>query len=192
MGRGARVERVRRLGGGIAQATHALSIVDASGAAREVVLQQWTRPGWEVEDPGFGPAKEAAVLGALAGGPVPVPEVIAVDADGDETGSPALLMGRLPGRPPTVAQVLRRETVATLAETLVALHRLAAERWSPELVAIVPAYHAFGDMASTVIPANRRRPDLWAEAVRIASQPPPRTRSILIHRDFHAGNTLWL
>ena len=192
VGPGARFRAVHRLGSGIAQATHALTIDDAAGRRHRLVLQRWLRPGWEEEDPGFDPAKEAAVLDALAGGPVPVPPVVAVDPDGRASGAAALLTGRLPGRQPTVEHVRRAATLDVLGSTLAAIHRLGSERSTPELRDVVPAYWAFGDLADAVVPATTRRRKAWNAALAIAGESlPPGRPAMLIHRDYHAWNTLW-
>jgi aminoglycoside phosphotransferase (APT) family kinase protein len=156
------------------------------------VLQRWIRPGWEVEDPGFDPGKEAAVLWALAGGDIPVPRVVAVDPDGSASGAPSLLTERLPGRTPTAREAGRRSRVLVLGGTLAAIHRLGAEQWTPALAAVVPPYYPFGDLADAVIPAASQRRDLWDEALRVASGPAPPSPATLIHRDYHAWNTLWV
>ena len=157
------------------------------------MLQRWIRPNWEVEDPDFDPAKEAAVLKALAGGDVPLPEVVAVDGDGSASGAPSLLTFRLPGRQPTPAFIGTPATTRILGETLAAIHRLGRARWTEELGRVVPAYYPFGDLADAVIPTGSGRPDLWREALAVASEPPPpASGSALLHRDYHAWNTLWV
>jgi aminoglycoside phosphotransferase (APT) family kinase protein len=134
---------VRPLGGGIAEATDALTIDDAAGLRHRLVLQRWIRPDWNTDDPGFDPAKEAAVLAVLEPTVIPAPRLVAVDPDGSRAGVATLLTERLPGRPPSLTQTAR--------------------------------------------------PDLWREALAIAGSTPPRAAAaILIHRDYHAGNTLWV
>jgi aminoglycoside phosphotransferase (APT) family kinase protein len=193
IGPGARVRAVQRLGSGIAQATHALTIDDAAGRRHRLVLQRWLRPGWEDDDPGFDPAKEAAVLEALAGGPVPVPRVVALDIDGRAGGAPALLTERLPGRPPSMGLVRRPATLEALGRTLAEIHRIGPERATAAVRALVPAYGAFGDLADAAIPATTPRRDLWRAALAIAADPPASGRSAtLLHRDYHAWNTLWV
>ena len=158
------------------------------------MLQRWIRPGWETDDPGFDPAKEAAVLRALETTVIPAPRLVAVDPDGSEAGVAALLTERLPGRPPTAAQIARPATLATLGSTLAEIHRVGADlAGDGALRAIVPAYVPFGDLAAAVIPAATRRPDLWRAAVALAAATPARPpTATLIHRDYHAWNTLWL
>ena len=190
----AQVRAVRRLGFGIAQATHAVTIDDVAGHRHRLVLQRWIRPNWEVEDPGFEPAKEAVVLAAIGGGRVPVPQVVAVDPDGAASGAPALLTSRLPGRPPSDRFTARPSTMDVLGSTIPEIHRLGAGLADrPDLRAIVPAYSPFGNLERAVVPARTARPDLWAEALRVAATNVPAGRpQTLLHRDFHPGNTLWV
>ena len=193
VGPGARVRSVRPLGGGIAEATDALTIDDRAGRRHRLVLQRWIRPGWEADDPGFDPAKEAAVLAALEGTAIPAPRLAGVDPDGSWAGVPALLTARLPGRPPTVARIGRPATTAALGTMLAAIHRVGADLVGDRaLLAVVPPYRPFGDLADAVVPTASRRRDLWATALALAALPPPAQPAILIHRDFHAWNTLWL
>ena len=167
---------------------------DAAGVRHRLVLQRWIRPGWETDDPGFDPAKEAAVLTALEPTRIPAPRLVAVDPDGSRAGVPALLTERLPGRQPTVQEIARPATLATLGWMLAEIHRVGLGlAGDPALRAIVPAYYAFGDLAEAFIPTATRRPDLWEAAVSVAGSVPARAATpTLIHRDYHAWNTLWL
>jgi hypothetical protein len=185
---------VRPRGGGIAEATDALTIDDAAGLRHRLVLQRWIRPGWETDDPGFDPAKEAAVLTALEPTVIPAPRLVAVDPDGSRAGVAALLTERLPGRPPSLTQTARPTTLATLGSMLAEIHRVGATLIAdPALRAIVLPYFPFGDLAKAVIPTNTRRPDLWQAAMVGAGSTPRRpATTTLIHRDYHAWNTLWL
>ncbi len=191
----ARVRSVRPLGGGIAEATDAVTIDDASGRRHRLVLQRWIRPGWETDDPGFDPAKEAVVLAALAPTTIPAPQLVAVDADGRAAGVPALLTRRLSGRPPTVRQIQRPEALTALGEALAKIHRIGAGLAGDEaLRRVVPVYAPFGDLARPNIPPATRRPDLWQAALALADQAPPPdlAHATLLHRDYHAWNTLWV
>jgi aminoglycoside phosphotransferase (APT) family kinase protein len=68
---------------------------------------------------------------------------------------------------------------------------MAARR--TDLRSSVPAYYPFGSLDRRVVPAASARPELWAEALRIAAEPlPPGRPATLLHRDFHPGNTLWV
>jgi hypothetical protein len=194
VGPGSRIRSVRALGGGIAEATDALTIDDATGVRHRLVLQRWIRPGWETDDPGFDPAKEAAVLTALEPTVIPAPRLVAVDPDGSRAGVPALLTERLPGRQPTGREIARPATLAALGAMLAEIHRVGGVlAGDPALRAVVPPYYPFGDLAEAVVPTATRRPDLWQAAVTVAGSVPARpAMPTLIHRDYHAWNTLWL
>lgn len=194
VGPGARVRSVRPLGGGIAEATDALTVDDRAGRRHRLVLQRWIRPGWETDDPGFDPAKESAVLRALERTSVPAPRLVAVDPDGSIAGVPALLTARLPGRPPTVARIARSGSLSILAAALVGIHRVGAGLAGDAAVRrLVPPYQPFGDLAEPRVPPRTARPELWRAALEVAALPlENRTGATLLHRDYHAWNTLWL
>jgi aminoglycoside phosphotransferase (APT) family kinase protein len=180
---GGRVVRVRPLAWGWL-ANHAVDVADRSGGVHRLVLRRWARPGWEVDDPTFTAAREAAVLELLAATPVPAPRLVAADPDGAVCDVPALLLSRLPGRPPGPAADPRR-LVGGLAAVLPAIHAVDGA------AAALPAFHRFYDPASLVPPAWSDLPGLWAQALEVAAGPPPPGPSCLIHRDYHPGNTLW-
>jgi aminoglycoside phosphotransferase (APT) family kinase protein len=152
------------------------------------VLRRWARPGWEQEDPDATPAAEAALLQRLAvvAPRLPVPRVVAVDADGSLAGVPALLLTRLPGRPPPRARVATDQALRTLVEWLVEIE--AVGEAVREVVQPYYPYYRIGDLAP---PAATTRPDLWRRAFEAAADPIPAGPTTFIHRDYHAGNTLW-
>jgi aminoglycoside phosphotransferase (APT) family kinase protein len=132
------------------------------------------------------------VLRALAGSAVPVPVVVALDPDGGASGEPALLTERLPGLPPTIGLISQPRTLRILGEALAEVHRAGARvADDATLRRLVPDYYPFGDLANATIPAESSRPDVWRAALEIASEPAPETPTTLIHRDYHAWNTLW-
>jgi aminoglycoside phosphotransferase (APT) family kinase protein len=185
VGAGSRVLRVRPLASGWL-ANHAVDIADAAGGRHKLVLRRWARPGWEVDDPTLTAAREAAVLELLARTPVPAPRVVAADPDGAACDVPALLLTRLPGRPPDPPATDPRRLVGGLAAALPAIH--AADGGA----AALPAFHRFYDPATLVPPSWSDLPGLWAQVIEVAAGPPPPGESCLIHRDYHPGNTLWL
>jgi aminoglycoside phosphotransferase (APT) family kinase protein len=182
VGAGSRVTRVRRLVPGGWHANHALTIVDRQGKAHRLVLRRWARPEWEVDDPDFTPAREIAVLERLAGAPIPVPQVVAADPDGAICDVPALLLTRLPGRPPGLPHDMDA-FLAQLAEALPAIHAIDGTG--------IPAYRRYHDPRSATPPSWSSRPALWERAIEVASGPPPEGPLCLIHRDYHPENTLW-
>jgi aminoglycoside phosphotransferase (APT) family kinase protein len=181
VGAGGRVVRVRPLASSWL-ANHAVDVADAAGRVHRLVLRRWARPGWEADDPTLTAAREAAALELLAGTPVPVPRLVAADPDGAACDVPALLLTRLPGRPPAQAADPRR-LVAGLAAALPLIHAVDG--------AALPAFHRFYDPATLVPPAWSDLPGLWAQVIAVAAGPAPAGASCLVHRDYHPGNTLW-
>ena len=185
VGPGARLRANRPLGGGIAQATDALTVEDRMGRRHRLVLQRWLRPETD-GDPGFTPGKEAAVLEIMRTTTVPVPLVVAVDPDGAASGVPSLLTERVPGRPPSDAACAGPALLIELGRTLAAIQRVDGG-----LASLVPPYRPFGSLVGLRPPPASRRPELWEQALALASQPAPASHTTLIHRDFHPGNSLW-
>jgi aminoglycoside phosphotransferase (APT) family kinase protein len=131
------------------------------------------------------PAREAAALALLDACALPTPELVGVDPDGAAAGDPAVLMTRLPGaiewQPRDVDGFLRR-----LAALLPAIHATP-----------VPADAALGPYAlwppeASAPPAWTRRPAMWERAFATCSAPAPAGPRVLVHRDFHPGNVLWV
>jgi aminoglycoside phosphotransferase (APT) family kinase protein len=182
-GPGSRVTAVRSLSSAWL-ANHAVDVVDAAGATHRLVLRRWARPGWDVEDPDFTAAREAAILDLLAPTPVPAPELVAADPDAAACDVPALLITRLPGGPPD-PHADPAALLDGLAAALPIIHAVAVP------AGVVPAYHRFYEPERLVPPAWSARPGLWARAFEVAAGPAPPTEPRFIHRDYHPGNTLW-
>ncbi|WP_412540703.1 aminoglycoside phosphotransferase family protein [Longispora sp. K20-0274] len=177
------ISTVAPLAGGIAQSVTGVTTTDG----REYVLRLWSRPGWRETDPDHSPANEVAALAALAGTGLPVPEVVAVDADGRHGEYPALLMTRLPGT------ILSSAThVSPTAEPLTAdmLRQLveAAEVFHALPVPAVGPYAPYEDPADWEPPSDN---PVWDRALALAAAGPPPAPDVFIHRDYHPGNTLW-
>lgn len=193
VGGGRRVTRVRRLAGGIATAVDAMVLEGGSGAAavppRIVVLRRWLRPGWEADDPALTPAHEAAVLRLLEPTGLPVPRVVAVDADGAASGASALLTDRLPGRRPAPTHQRRPAVLRGIGEALAAIHALdPAADLRAATIPFAPFYEPDPDRT----PAGTTRAGIWARARELVSiGARPGGRDVVLHRDFHPGNTLW-
>jgi len=180
-------------------ANHAVDVADAAGTVHRLVLRRWARPGWEVEDPDFTAAREAAILQLLAPTPVPAPALVAADPDAAVCDVPALLLARLPGGPPDLGADPGR-LVQGLAEALPPIHAVAVPPTRPGATSgaaagpgdrVVPAYRRFYDPRRLDPPAWSARPGLWRRAFEVAAGPPPDGHACFIHRDYHPGNTLW-
>ena len=182
---GGRIASVRALPGGAWHANHAVDVLDTNGRLRRLVLRRWARPGWELADPDFTAEREAAILPLLSETAVPSPRLVAADPAGAECDVPALLITRLPGRPPG--------------------HRTSVEAYVDQVAGVLPHIHAVDGRASTTVPGYRRyhHPEhvilpawltpspVWERAVEVVARQPPTGPTCFIHRDFHLGNTLW-
>lgn len=184
---GDEVVRLRRLTGGIATATHLLTL----RSGRRVVLRRHAER-WVKEDPEVV-AGEVEVLGHLARLDLPAPRLLAADATGAETGGrPAMVLARLAGRielaPPDPPAWLRQ-----MAEALARVHAAPAP---PSVRSTSPSVPPPW-MERPGPPSWSTRPALWERALTIvwdepAPPPPPgRDRPVLVHGDYQHYNLLW-
>lgn len=177
--RGSRPVHVRRLGGGLSTATHAIDLRTKGGKILGVVLKRF-------RDPHPSASREWQRLVFADTLPVPSPAPLALDESGEWFGKPALVMRRLPGRPS-----LRPTDVAKWIEQIA--HTLAAIQRSPTRGAprIVREPHTVEDWKPPDgLPTNA----LVKEAITaIRRQLPAALRGdrVFGHSDYHPGNLLW-
>jgi aminoglycoside phosphotransferase (APT) family kinase protein len=180
---GTTVVSASALRGGLSSAVHALRVIRPDGDVGRVVLRRYVRQAVVDDEPDIA-AREAHVLGFVEQVSLPIPRLLAVDPTGADSGSPALLMSFLPGR--------------------VVWSPRDLDVWLWRLAEILPHIHATllagpGELR-TYVPYPQRSyeppewaldPALWARAVEIFHDPPPRNEVVFVHRDFHPGNVLW-
>ena len=175
---GRAVREVTPLSGGWTSTMLRLGADDGEHA----VLRLMTKEPWRTHAPGLL-VRESQVQRQLAATDIPAPATIAVDPQGEEAGTPAHLMSRLPG-----AVVLGRDDDALLerlARLLASIHAFDPGPARPR------DYQSWAPPSKRVVPAWARRPDLWREAFDLLDQPPPSYVGAFLHRDFHVGNVLW-
>ena len=179
IGEGFRVAAVARFGGGVAAATHGLTLRGPGGSEQQLILKRYPI-GDET------PRLEWERLGCAARVALPTPQRVAVDPDGAWFGTPALLMSALSGQ--------------------VEMRPRNVDAWTRELARALAAIHRtdLGD----AIPPVLRRPHLWTRwqlwnvevDARIASataaiqrlqREASREPEVLCHDDFHPGNVLF-
>jgi aminoglycoside phosphotransferase (APT) family kinase protein len=185
MGAGSRLVSVRPLPSSWL-ANHALTLVDCHDRHHRLVLRRWARPGWDLDDPDFTAQREATILSLLADVAVPTPTLVAADPDGTACDVPALLLTRLPGRPPGAAAANQPGFLAQLAGALPAIH--AVNSRARELV---PAYRTYVRLSELTMPAWVPPTRTWRQAFELAAGLAPDTPGCFIHRDYHHHNTLW-
>lgn len=182
VGPGASVQNVRRLAGSTSSTLYALDIFDGA-APLPCVLRLYDNAAWLADEPD-APWREAAALARVIAAGLAAPALVASDPEGAESGGvPCLLMTRLPGEvvlaPDNMNQWLHR-----LADALLPLHALPANDFPWE-------YQPYADLSTLTPPAWSRVPDLWAQAIALAQEPPPPAPLCFIHRDYHPNNVLW-
>jgi aminoglycoside phosphotransferase (APT) family kinase protein len=182
VGPGAKVVAWRRLTGGITASMHRLTVEMGTDRVETFVLRRWLfddeeRLLWARSCL----ARESAALAGLAETGVPAPRLVAW-SDGRESGVPALLMTRVPGRM-NLAPRNPAAWVKQIGSALPAIHaaEINAPDWQPWI-----------DPDTYEVPAWSRRPEVWRaaiDAVRDAMVEPGPT--CFIHRDYQHFNLLW-
>jgi aminoglycoside phosphotransferase (APT) family kinase protein len=172
------VERVR-------QATscllHDIQLEDGS-RTRHVMLRRFNNPAWVKREPDLA-LREGASLQQARRASLPAPDLIAVDAKGENCGVPASLVTKLPGevvlRPSDMRGWLRG-----LAREAARINRIDAAgfRWK---------YRRYNDDHPLAVPAWSEQPAAWEKAISVVLGPAPQYRECFIHRDFHPSNILW-
>ena len=183
IGPSARVVSVGALTGGTSHGNHAI-VMETATTDVEVVLRRWVRPDWEISDPEYSAAREAANYGLLDGTSVAAPRILAADTDAWECDVPALLLTRARGRRVTSEELIR--SPQPLAEAIYSLHSSVVSDAARSLL----PYSPFTEPSEVAAPAWSANRDAWHRAVELAAVPIP-DAAVFIHRDFHQGNTLW-
>lgn len=172
---GAPVVRARRMPGASSTAVHLLTLE----GGRNVVLRRYAWPGFLESEP-VAAEREVEVLTFASAHGLPVPDLLAADVTGADIGDavPAMVMARVPGTAVADPDVHR------MAEAAARLHDVEAS-------ALGHGYFRWFD-GDAWTPENARDTELWQWASSMRARPLPPFRGVLIHRDFHPGNVLWL
>jgi aminoglycoside phosphotransferase (APT) family kinase protein len=149
--------------------------IEADGSRRTLVLRLHDQ-AWSHEEPDVL-AREAAALTLLADTAIPAPRLVAWS----ERGPSALLMTGVDGVP-----VLAIPDPGAVTDLLARIHDLPADGLSTWAYG---GYHEGVDLAR---PAWWRDPRTWERAVRQTERARPGADPVVIHRDFHPGNILWV
>jgi aminoglycoside phosphotransferase (APT) family kinase protein len=183
VGRGSRVVRVRRLGGGTASAVHSVDVRRRNGSIARLVLRRHLLFSSLGDEPDL-PEKEARNLQLVESAGIAAPRLVAVDPDGAECDVPAVLMTRVSGHldlnPGDLDTWLLR-----MAELLPPIHAV-----DPGPVH-VQRWEIWDDLREAEPPRWSRRQDDWERLIEIACGPWPDYRPTFVHRDFQQYNVLW-
>ena len=121
--------------------------------------------------------RETSALAALLGSGVPAPRLIRAS----ERDPAAVLMTRLPGKPDFA--VPDPNAIEDLLAAIHAVEPGSLARWT---------YRGYHEGVALPRPAWWRDGALWDRAVRQTETARPTAPGVLIHRDFHQGNILWI
>ncbi|MEX2395116.1 MAG: aminoglycoside phosphotransferase family protein [Actinomycetota bacterium] len=170
------VHRVRRLGGGLGSATHAITLHKRNGATFDVVLKRFKADA--------DPRDEWARLRYATRLDVPTPSPVAFDRRGDWFGTPAIVTHRIAGRPTLdpsdIDGWLEQIAMTALTINAASTHRLPAAVRTPVTIRKLPKGLPPSELADRAVAAVQRY-----------SRTALRERHVVSHRDFHPGNLLW-
>jgi aminoglycoside phosphotransferase (APT) family kinase protein len=179
---GGEVVTVERMGG---SSSASVFLCRLDGRREDVVVKVYDRAGGpdraEAEELVRGDVRGLAAATAIA---LPIPEVVAADPSGAETGVPVIAMtalsGRAEPRPPADAD----GWVAGMAD---ALRAIAVADISPVGLALYVPWHE----PEIRIPPWATDPGPWREASSLLLDDLPCAEWRFVHRDFHPLNVLW-
>ena len=177
---GRRVTASAALTGGSSNQCHRLELEDGALA----VLRCWTsrqhRDLWE-----FSAAREAAALALVRTSNCPVPDVLALDATGDRSDVPALLLEHAQGERPGTRDLADLD-VGLLASAIAAVHDVVAPL-------SLPAFRPWCWRHELEAPIGSEARPEWSRLLEAAAAPDDEQTAgrSLLHGDFHIGNTLW-
>ncbi|MFB7191691.1 phosphotransferase family protein [Streptomyces sp. NPDC056230] len=177
------VSEVVRLHGGATSEMLRLT-VDGPAGQRALVLRNFIEPRFARQAQSLL-KREADVLRMLEDADVPTASLVAVDATGDHSGRPCLLMSVLPGEP-RIQDAGADRRIELLAN---ALRRIHDVRLPPG--ARPQTYEAWIKPEDVPLPKDSSRTELWQRAVDVIREPPPAYQGRFLHRDFHPGNVLF-
>jgi len=176
-----RVISVRVLAGATSSLLHAVEVEGATGK-RSLVLRRFVNEKWVKAEPDVAVREGMSLQHATRAG-LPAPELIALDADGEQCGVPATLVTRLEGS--VVLEPSDREQwLRGLAETAARIHRVDAAgfRWK---------YRRYNEGAALTVPRWSKQQEAWAKGIEIVKGPPRSYSECFVHRDYHPSNVLW-
>jgi aminoglycoside phosphotransferase (APT) family kinase protein len=162
--------------------------VNSPNGLKDVVLRRWPGEDWTE---GLV-AREASALAAVGGHGVPVPELLAMDEDGAETGVRCTLTSALTGQP-DLAPADLQSWLGQLATAQAAIHAVPDHpliRWDGW----------YDDAPPSPTPDRygvRYRPLDWLadrglrDAAREAASGPLVEEKVLVHGDYQHFNVLW-
>ena len=188
LGRGARVLGVEAMDPA-SHTNHRLAVETPAGTRAELLLRRFTNGERLASDPWYEPAAEVRALRALEATDLPVPELLAEDAEGSACDVPTLLLTWLQGSSPEGTP----DMAAFVRELAAPLPTIHAVEPPPSMRAYEPYFASDGvSVESLRPPAWAVDPSVWERAFAVVAADAPESSTRFIHRDYYHGNTVWL
>ncbi len=150
--------------GGSTSAMHRVTLIDHAGRERTVVVRRYVRAEVIATKPDVATV-EARALELAERLPVPTPVLLALDAHGDQTGVPTVVMTLLDGRPVWETRWSSR-WVSQAVDAMIVLHDVDASQVA------LPALSTYAQKRYDP-PRWTTNPDLWEQAVELFHGPMP-------------------
>lgn len=184
----ARVLSIRQLHGGQTTLTHAIRIATPAGKRDWLILRRWPERAW-VRRPDKRARAEHSTLTTLELGDVPAPRALWVDEGGRVFGIPATIQTRLHGRA-SWPEAIPATRSAQMGQALRSLHSHRPPRGLPASRLWIERFLEPRRPPQPFRDAHPAMGQMW-KALRSVGGEPLREKSVLLHGDYHAGNTLW-
>ena len=186
---GSRVQRVRRLGGGLGAAMHRFDLVTAEGERQRLVLRRY--PAKAIEESPQKAERAWRMLGALEQLGVPAPRPVWADLAGEVFGKAAYVMTWVPGH----SDLRTRDLdgwLRQLAAALATLHRIPLGRVDLSFLR-QPVESLERSFAAAMEERLLTHPQGAVLQEALARWRPRlrRMQPVICHGDYWAGNTLW-
>lgn len=181
IGAGANIQSIEHLAGATSAVLHRL-VVQQNGVTHRLVLRQLVDREWLAEESDIL-EHEAAAIELASQVSKAVPQLVALDPQGQACGVPVLLMTQVPGRVDLLPTDMD-DWLFQQAEALLPFHAVKADffLWH---------YRPYNRLDTLQVPDWSAVPDLWERAIEIVNGERPNTRHCFIHRDYHPTNVLW-
>lgn len=185
---GMRVLFLRQLHGGQTALTHAVRVETSAGRRDWLILRRWPPRAW-VRHPDKRALGEHSTLLALQATDAPTARALWLDEHGRIFGVPATIQTRLPGRA-SWPEAVPRARAAQMGKTLARIHACRPPRSVPDARLWVEPFLAHRRPPPPFRDAHPAMDRMW-KLLRSAGGRPLERKSVLLHGDYHAGNTLW-
>lgn len=185
---GVSVLSIRQLHGGQTTLTHAVRVETPADQRQWLILRRWPPRAW-VRRPDKRAVAEHTTLMALESIDLPTPRALWLDKEGRIFGVPATIQTRLTGRA-SWPEAIPEARAAQMGQALKSVHACRPPRQVPDSRFWVERFLAHRRPPPPFRDAHPAMERMW-KALRSAGKRPLERKNVLLHGDYHGGNTLW-